>query len=280
MYDWCRDIRKLLDAHLDGELDVRESLRVESHLQGCPECREIFLQEKEYRELVLSNKPVTAAPEFASRCIQTALDREVRRRIRARRSWRLPWVAASLALIAAGAGAFVAISESSGRVPRLVKVAVEEHSDYLRNPASLDVTSSDGAVVSTWLQERLGFDIDIPKIPTQFPMELVGGSVVADAQTPTAAYLAYRVDGETVSLLVTPPQETRLNGRDVISFRNILFHPADVAGYHTLEWSDSGHTYVLVSESPRAVYQGCQICHGSEAGRSLLSGFTSGASGI
>jgi hypothetical protein len=83
-----------------------------------------------------------------------------------------------------------------------------------------------------------------------------------------------------VSLLVTPPQETRLNGREVISFRNILFHPAEVSGYHTLEWSDSKYTYVLVSESPRALYRGCQICHGSEAGRTLLSGFTSGTNGI
>ncbi len=274
MYDWCNEIMKLMDAHLDGELDVKESLRVEAHLQQCPHCREAFLAEKEFQSLVHSNKPTTPAPDFASRCIQTALDREVRRRTRARRSWRLPWIAASLALLAAGAGAFIAISESSARVPRLVKLAVAAHTDYLRNPASLDVTSSDGAVVSAWLQERLHFDIGIPKTPTLSPLELVGGSVVDDAQT-RAAYLAYRRDGETVSLLVTPPQETRLNGREVISFRNILFHPADVSGYHTLEWSDSKHTYVLVSASPRAVYQGCQICHGSEAGQTLLSGFTS-----
>jgi anti-sigma factor RsiW len=108
--------------------------------------------------------------------------------------------------------------------------------------------------------------------------ELVGGRVVEGAQTP-AAYLAYRTSEETVSLLVTPPQETRLSGRDVISFRNILFHPADVSGYHTLEWSDSGHTYVLVSSSPRAVYQACLICH-REGGRELLNGFANGTNGI
>jgi anti-sigma factor RsiW len=231
------------------------------------------LAEKEFQSLVLNNKPSTPAPEFAARCIQTALDREVRRRDRAR-SWRLPWIAASLALFAAVAGAFVALSESSARVPRLVKLAVAEHSAYLRDPASLDITSHDGTVVSAWLEERLHFDIGIPKT-TVSAMELVGGSVVDDAQTPIA-YLAYRTGDETVSLLVTPPQETRLNGREVISFRNILFHPVDVSGYHTVEWSDSKHTYVLVASSSHMANRGCQICHGSEADRNLLAGFTSG----
>ncbi len=277
MYEWCSEIRTLRDAYLDGELDVRESLRVESHLQGCEECRESFLADKEFQDLVRQGLAVSHAPEFTARCIQTALDRAARQQVRARRSWGLPSMAAALALIA-GVVAFVAMSESSARVPRLVKVAVEEHTAYLRNPASLDITSNDGAVVSAWLEERLHFDIGIPQTSTP-THELIGGSVVVDAQTP-AAYLAYRTGDETVSLLVTPPQETRLNGRAVISFRNILFHPAEVSGYHTLEWSDGGHTYVLVSTSPEIVNRGCQICHGSDAGRSLLAGFTSGTNGI
>lgn len=277
MYDWCSETKKLLDAHLDGELDVTESLRVESHLQACPECRETFLAEKEFRALVQSNLAVAPAPEFTARCLQAALDREVRRRARARRSWRLPWIAAALALVT-GVTTFVAMNESSARVPHLVKLAVDAHSSYLQDPGSLDFKNNDGAVVSSWLTEQLHFDIGIPKeaVPT---IELAGGEVVADAQT-RAAFLAYRMGNEHVGLLVTPPQETRLSGREVISFRNILFHPADVSGFHTLEWSDSRHTYVLVSSSPRAVYQACLICHGSGGGRDLLSGFANDSNGI
>ncbi len=186
-------------------------------------------------------------------------------------------MAAAFCLVAAVA-IFVTWSESGARVPRLVKLAVEAHTTYLRNPETLNVTSNDGAAVSSWLSERLHFDVGIPKDGTP-AIELVGGRVVEDAQT-RAAYLAYRTGEETVSLLVTPPQETRLSGREVISFRNILFHPADVSGYHTLEWSDSRHTYVLVSSSPRAVYQACLICHRAEGDRDLLAGFASGTSGI
>jgi anti-sigma factor RsiW len=274
MFDWCKEIGKLLDAYLDGELDVTQSLRVESHLQACQECRESFLAEKEFRALVQANRPTKPAPEFAARCIHTGLDREVRRRVRAQRSWRLPWIAAALALVV-GMVTFV-MSQSSAPVPRLVKQSVEEHTAYLRNPASLGITSDDGEVVSAWVEERLHFDIGIPKSTTATPaITLVGASVMTDTSTP-AAHVVYHMAGETVSLVVTPPQEIRLNGRDVISFRNILFHPADVSGYHTLEWSDSGHSYVLVASSPRVVNQACQICHGAEPGRNLLASFTSG----
>jgi hypothetical protein len=124
----------------------------------------------------------------------------------------------------------------------------------------------------------LPFTVDLPDkgLPG---FELVGGQVVEDSQGP-AAYVAYGTGRETVSLLVMPPRETRLSGRDVISFRNILFHPADVSGYHTLEWSDNRNTYVLVSSKPRAVYQACQLCHQSTAGRELVSGFADGLTGI
>ena len=276
MYD-CSTIMKLVDAYLDGQLDVKESLRVESHLQECQDCRENFLAEKEFQGLVHSNASVAPAPEFTARCLQAALDREVRHRVRAQRFRRLPWMAAAIVLTAAVA-VFVAMGESKARVPRVVTLAVDAHTTYLRDPATLQIRSSDGSAVSAWLSKQLPFKVDIPGGgPPGF--ELVGGRVVNDPQTP-AAYVAYDIGNDTVSLLVMPPQETRLNGRDVISFRNILFHPADVSGYHTLEWSDDRNTYVLVSASPRAVYQACGLCHQSSAGRELLSGFANRFNGI
>jgi len=50
MFD-CATVTKLLHPHLDRELDVKESLRVQLHLQECPYCREIFLAEKEFLDL-------------------------------------------------------------------------------------------------------------------------------------------------------------------------------------------------------------------------------------
>jgi len=44
-------IMKLMHPHLDGELDVKESLRVQAHLEACSPCREAFVAEKEFLDL-------------------------------------------------------------------------------------------------------------------------------------------------------------------------------------------------------------------------------------
>jgi anti-sigma factor RsiW len=78
MYD-CSSVMKLLHAHLDGELDVKESLRVQTHLQECPYCRENFVSEHAFQELVRHNASPPPAPEFARQCLSAALSREARR---------------------------------------------------------------------------------------------------------------------------------------------------------------------------------------------------------
>jgi anti-sigma factor RsiW len=268
----CPTIKKLMTPYLDGELDVKECLRVDTHLQECEECRETFLADKQFLTIVHDAAAVAPAPEFTARCLRAALDREVRNSAPRRRS-RLPWIASLISLVAAGI-LLLTVGGSRRPVPDLVRLAVNEHHAFLRAPDGLDLRTNDGGLVSSWLQTRLHFDIDIPKnTPPDF--QLMGGRIATDGAA-RAAYVAYQVGDETVSLLVTPPQEIRFAGREVISFRNTLFHPADVDGFHTLEWSDSRHTYVLVASSPRLVTQACQICHGSNRDRHFIDGFANG----
>src|SRR3989338_1903119 len=57
MYD-CQTLLKLLYPYLDNELDVKESIRVQMHLEECPSCRTIFEKEQVFlawlREKVIS----------------------------------------------------------------------------------------------------------------------------------------------------------------------------------------------------------------------------------
>lgn len=272
MYD-CSTVMKLMHPYLDGELDVKESVLVDEHLQGCEYCREAYLAERAFLSLIRSAAVVQPAPTYTAACLRAALDREVRQRLRQRGKSRLPWIASVVGIAIAVVGLIV-LGTTRHQMPDLVQLAVQHHQLSLRQPHALDVIDDDPAVVAHWLERRLNFDVDIPRnSPEEF--RLVGGRVAQTADI-RAAYVAYRVGQETVSLLVTPPQEIRLAGRDVISFRNILFHPADVDGHHTLEWSDSRHTYVLVASSPRLVSDACLICHGSDHGRQFISGFANG----
>ncbi|MEO5656482.1 MAG: hypothetical protein ABIO65_09125, partial [Nitrospiria bacterium] len=185
------------------------------------------------------------------------------------------WSPRLMAMTIALGCVILVLAVSSGifgrQVPSLVKTAVAAHRAYLDDPATLQIRSGDLKVVSAWLERRVHFNLNLPT-QTVPNLELLGGRVTGSPANP-AASLVYRVGGETVSLLMTPPQEVRLSGRDVIAFKNILFHPGNLNGLHTLQWSDTRHTYVVVSDQPKAVYQSCIICHGSTAGRDTISGF-------
>lgn len=272
MYD-CSSVMKMMDAHLDGELDVKESLRVQTHLQECPYCRENFVSEHAFQDLLRQNASPTPAPEFARQCLSAALSREARRHQPARLRWPSPPLFAALGAAAALLW-FVFAWSFSTPVPGLVQLAVDQHRAYLDHPDSLDVTSDDVRAVATWLEHTLKFDTGLSAEPVA-DLRLVGARALAESDH-KAAYLVYRLGDDTVSLLMTPPQDVRVSSRDVIAFKNILFHPADVDGYHTLQWSDNRHTYVLVSDQPKAVTNGCVICHSSSQSRNTIAGFQEG----
>ena len=56
----CREIEKLLDTYIDGELDEPRRLRVEAHLQGCALCGRLARCKEEEARLIRSGDPVPA----------------------------------------------------------------------------------------------------------------------------------------------------------------------------------------------------------------------------
>src|SRR5436309_8275427 len=46
----CNEIRNLVLAYLDSELDARTSQEIQLHLQSCSECAQIFEQEEKFNE--------------------------------------------------------------------------------------------------------------------------------------------------------------------------------------------------------------------------------------
>src|SRR3990172_6621821 len=161
MYD-CSTIRTLIDPHLDGELDVKESLRVQAHLQECASCREVLLAEQAFQNLV---RPVTTpppAPESVRQGVLDALSRETERLHWARRRWRglaSPGMAAAVAALAL----FFAIPHQ--KVPDLVTVAVAAHQRYMKNAARLQIKNPDIRTITRWLGERLPYPIHLPPHP-------------------------------------------------------------------------------------------------------------------
>jgi mycothiol system anti-sigma-R factor len=74
--DDCTTIMKFMNIYLDDELDVKESIRTQTHLQECPDCRETMLVENAFRDLVREQAAPTPAPDVTREGISVALARE------------------------------------------------------------------------------------------------------------------------------------------------------------------------------------------------------------
>ncbi len=46
----CNEIRNLVLAYLDSELDARTSQEIQLHLQTCAECAQLFEHEEKFNE--------------------------------------------------------------------------------------------------------------------------------------------------------------------------------------------------------------------------------------
>ncbi|HET8760737.1 MAG TPA: zf-HC2 domain-containing protein [Nitrospiria bacterium] len=240
MYD-CREIRQLVHASLDRELDVTASLLVQDHVAWCGACREILLDEQTFLTLTTIVLEPPRAPDRTRSAVRETLSREVAsvQRTRRRRHGLL-----SRGTLAAGLVLAVFFSVPHMRVPDLVKIAVAEHRLYLQDPARLPLATSDVREAQHWLDRRLPFSARIPDRTTP-RARLVGAS--ARTGPNASAILTYTWDGMPISLLIAPARTVQFSGADAVTFRNVVFQTALVESRRVLRWSDDRHTYVMVA---------------------------------
>lgn len=229
----CPEVRDLLHAFLDGELEVDRNVVILKHLELCPPCRERSEVEQRLREVVVRAccEPVSA--ERARSLIAAACNRcepadDAAAPVDApaepvaapaRRSWRPSWrAAAAAAVVTVGLGAGGWALHLPCRLgncgPRgLLDVARE--ATVVEPPMPIPV-----------LYERVGQRFTPP--PTRAGLTLVGGN-------------ALTVEGKPVPLL---RYRTNCDGKEVVVAR--------VPGAHVHEWDmerlTDGRQYVVIEQ--------------------------------
>lgn len=238
----CSETRKLLHPSLDRELDIQESLHVQTHLKDCAVCREQLLDEQEFLTSLPSLLAPPPAPDTVRQAVSDALTREAHRIDHGRRGWRALLSPGMFAAVAALTLFLFAIPRS--QTPALVRIALAEHRLYMKDPARLDIAGRDVPTVTRSIEQRLPFPVHIPP-QTADNVHLMGADVTPHPIP--AAVLAYQVDGSLVSLLVTTHREISMSNAETRTFKKTLFRSASLEGLHILQWSDHRHTYVLVA---------------------------------
>jgi anti-sigma factor RsiW len=237
----CKEACLLLDAHLDGELDLVRHVEIEAHLADCPECRRLAEAAVARREALRGLLPRFEAPPHLASRIRASLGQEAptAARVAARRpgawsGWNLAALAASLALAAAGGYGW---GRSAARGGALLNEAISDHVRSLQAGHLADVVSTDQHTVKPWFIGKLDFSPPVSDL-ADLGFPLVGGRL-EHLDGRSAAALVFRRRQHPINLFVWPQGGSPAASRQ-----------AKEDGYSARMWSQGGLNFAAVSEIP------------------------------
>ncbi|HEY3242260.1 MAG TPA: zf-HC2 domain-containing protein [Phycisphaerae bacterium] len=205
----CGEVREILFAFLDSELDASLSIEVQRHLERCPECaREAEIERTVRRQLALNLAgQSTEAPFDPQALTQSLVGRRPRRARSALASLirRSPsrLLAASLILgCLIGGGAWLIYRAATPRIhsASLADVLIEDFDHFLHEGRPVQIASADRQVVSDWLRQATGLGVSLPVMHSGH-CKLIGARRCALGGRP-AAFALYEMDGTPASLIV------------------------------------------------------------------------------
>ena len=262
----CEDYNKLLYPYLDGELEVKEVICIQSHLEGCEDCRNLYAREKEFLDLLKESSPLsnlTAPPEVRRdlfKKLRSTFPLEPQKSFKYRLGPVFAFALVLLFVVGLTFSVSLDLLEKEA-TPELIRSAVNQHKKYMEGRVPLDFTVEEPSEVSHWFQDKVGFPVHHPsELGDGFSIE--GGGLV-NSDNLQIAFLAYAFGKEKVSLAVTTSSYPgQLSGKGGIPFKGLIFYPNRHKGLHTMSWSHKGLSYVLVAKNSEVVKEACAICHG------------------
>jgi anti-sigma factor RsiW len=203
-------VRPLLGAYHDGELEPSLRSAVTTHVAGCEACARALERHRELGEALRAQVPRAAAPAALRDWARAAVRGEARtpamaappatRRVRP--AWaRGGWLAAGFAL-AACLGVAVGVTQQLASRDVLARELVTAHVRAAVTGHVSDVISTDQHTVKPWFNGRLDFSPPVVDLADAgFPLE--GGRVdyVSDR---TVAVLVFRRNRHPIDVFVWP----------------------------------------------------------------------------
>ncbi len=229
MTDACSDLRPLLSAYIDDELDAAHAMRVADHLIACAQCRNAHAKLMRLHRTLRQEGLRYPASDVLHRKIAALVVESPTGRVRATRILqRWSWVP-SLAMLAFS----VLLVFSPLSPPSLEGDLVAGHVRSLQVDHLTDVATSDQHTVKPWFNGKLDFAPPVIDLIAQgFP--LVGGRLDY-VEGHTVAAVVYRSKGHVINLFIGPDLDTA--------------HAAiTLEGYNLRQWREADLTFWAVSD--------------------------------
>ncbi|HEY1489511.1 MAG TPA: anti-sigma factor, partial [Verrucomicrobiae bacterium] len=218
----CAEIRLLLHAHADGELDAANSLELESHLKTCAACAAENKSLQSLRAALRGGDLNFRAPDSLKKDLRQFVhdlsgEKNPRKEFNTQWLWKfLSFGATAFALLTL----FLRPAGISGH-DQLLDQVVAGHVRSLQVEHLTDVVSSDQHTVKPWFDGKIDFAPDVKDFAAQ-GFSLVGGRLDY-LNGRTVAALVYRHNKHFINVFVWPaadamkPQTEMLRGYYIIN---------------------------------------------------------------
>jgi anti-sigma factor (TIGR02949 family) len=253
----CEEIRNLMDAYSDGELDPVASQKVEEHLRRCGTCDKAYEIEVAMAHAIRQTVPYYRAPIELRERIRLSLQEgigspgrgaggadpsAVIRHETSRRGvlFEIPsnWLALAAAIVLGAIIGSILLPRlrQTGSDHFLATQLIASHVRSLMADHLTDVASSDQHTVKPWLDTKLDFAAPVLDLSNDgFP--LIGGRLDYLDNHPAAA-LVYQRRKHFINLFIWPRTPYDSKTQTMVARE----------GYHLLHWSDGDFTYWAVSD--------------------------------
>jgi anti-sigma factor (TIGR02949 family) len=233
----CNEVRTLLQAYMDDEVDLSTSLEIGKHLENCSTCDREYQSSQALRRAVASGTLYHRAPVELQKRVRSVVRQESRAEAPLRsRPWSLLGVAAGLALVALITWGLLNSQARSSQSNLLAQEVLSSSMRSLIAGPLTDVQSSDQHTVKPWFAGKLDFSPTVQDYATQgFP--LAGGRLDYVDNRPVAA-LVYRHQQHVINLYTWPAPGTAIARPQEHNFQ----------GYNVFSWIQNGMTYWAVSD--------------------------------
>ena len=225
----CDEVKPLLNALMDGEIDSMQRAALDSHVETCSFCAAELEELKSVRDAVRGGMQYYKAPADLRSQVRVALRGAEYLETKSRWSdWRI-WgaVAATVVFCALAAAPFIVSARNQSQLVAEEILSAHERALIGR---SVDVVSSDQHTVKPWFNGKLPFSPPVTDLASDgFPLE--GGRVDYTGEHPVAA-LVYGRRLHKIDVFVwpsasqnAPPAHFERNGYNEISWQrnNFLF---------------------------------------------------------
>lgn len=228
------NIRELLHAYVDGELDLANTRETERHLQSCADCRGTEKAIRDLRATLTSESTAYRAPAHLRRNVRAALRREARSTQQTLSPWLMFATGAAFAALILGFALFQ--TTRAARTDAIVSQVVANHVRSLLASQLVDVVSSDQHTVKPWFDGKIDFAPEVRDLSANgFP--LAGGRLdYLDGNT--VAALVYHRNKHPINLFITPSLTSRSTSPTAATRR----------GYNIFSWTNNGMRYWAISD--------------------------------